>query len=313
MFKFLIGCGGAGVSTLLALGQRLARSRSCDSGKYAFLAVDTDGDRLSCFDDLKEELARNGFRPSVRSVRFDRDDIQEIVQKHFVEPFAGDRNPEGLDRLQKHWWHDEGGRPYRGRFYRERYRAVDSYGVAWHDLGHSRRIENAIRELLNQARFNCNPDQLADAKVFVIASLAEETGRGLWSLVSFKVRETLFRDYGCCVRPTGILYDATVYETDGPWDSNIRRMVNSLTGLSELSVWLDNEKRDKPASCHLPSMEGPAREELDVIRADGDSPLAEGPIGDMMLIARHPAERPSIEEVVMETADALYLKLEGDQ
>lgn len=282
----LVGCGTAGLATMAAQIERRAYSKGgADGGIYCYLAVDSDKGSLCCFANVLERMARERFSGLVRTIFLSCDDYDsfgEFVKHHFAIPFLNGNNVDGLKRLQEHWWYDDDGRPY-GEKQREPERAVDFYGLTWRKLPE---IEEAVDNLVEAALNKSWEDGPPTFDVHVIASLAEETGRGSWSLVAFKVRECLEKR-GFPVRPVGILFDASIYRDEfcHP-EKHLRLQVNSLTGLSEISCWMDNERRNPPLSYCLPDLKWPISRNCDVLRVigDGDSPSSQGPISELHLI-----------------------------
>ena len=135
-FKLIIGCGGSGLATMIAHWQRLAYGRNRNPDSYCYLAIDSNRDALIGFKSALSRLG-GGVRPFVQTIQIGRDDnrvddnrVENLVDKYFVAPFKGGGNDVGKARLQKHWWHDENGRPYRGNpgIMGVDYNAVDCYG-----------------------------------------------------------------------------------------------------------------------------------------------------------------------------------------
>ena len=307
---------------MLAHWQRLAYGRNRNPDSYCYLAIDSDRNALFDFKSAMSRLG-GGVRPFVQTIQIGRDDnrvddnrVEDLVYKHFVAPFKDGGNDVGKARLQKHWWHDENGRPYRGNpgIMGVDYNAVDCYGFTWDGL---LAIENAIRYLMDYGLHVClhggSPSNIMDVDVYVISSLAGNTGRGSWSLVALKVRECISKRFGKNVRTVGVLYDAKVYESVFwrdlyKWQ---KCMVNAMTGLSELSCWLVKKERKDSFSYRLPNLHNPQNEDCDVIVADGDDEnKCEGPITELRLIREEPGFRSPL-EYFKETADVLYLDMAG--
>ena len=316
-FKLIIGCGGSGLATMIAHWQRLAYGRNRNPDSYCYLAIDSGRNALIDFQSAMERLG-GGVRPLVQTIQIGRDDnrVEDLVYKHFVAPFKDGGNDVGKARLQKHWWHDENGRPYRGNpgIMGVDYNAVDCYGFTWDGL---LAIENAIRYLMDYGLHVClhggSPSNIMDVDVYVISSLAGNTGRGSWSLVALKVREFISKRFGKNVRTVGVLYDAMVYESifRGELYKRQRCMVNAMTGLSELSCWLAKNEREDSFSYRLPNLHDPQNERSDVIVADGDDEnTCEGPITELRLVREEPGFQSPL-EYFKETADVLYLDMAG--
>lgn len=308
----LVGCGTAGLVTMAEQIKRRAYSKGgADGGIYCYLAVDSDKGSLCCFAKVFERLAGGRLAGLVRTIHLscdDYDSFEAFVKHHFAIPFLNGNDADGLKRLQEHWWYDDDGRPY-GEKQREPERAVDFYGLTWRKLPE---IEEAVDNLVEAALNKSWEDGPPTFDVHVIASLAEETGRGSWSLVEFKVRECLEKR-GFPVRPVGILFDASIYRDEfcHP-EKYLRLKVNALTGLSELSTWMDNERRKKPISYRLPNLDMPARENCDVLAVgckEKSPRSAEGPICSPLFKCRNANHPCSPAECFKATGRELFLKM----
>ena len=314
-YKLIIGCGGSGLATMTEFCKRLAYSKNCETSEYGYLAIDSDENALDNFSRSIEYTWKGRCRPFVQTVALGRgcEYVDQIVTPYFIAPFKSGDNDVGRERLKEHWWHDEAGQPYRGNpgIRGAVANAVDSYGFTWFVL---RNLSDAIGQAIDWFRMSGindgNPDDFLD--VYVISSLAGDTGRGCWNLVALKVREYLLSRYRLCVRIIGVLYDAMVYRdifADGR-NLELRCKVNTLTGLSELSVWLNNERRKMPISYRLPDLRNPQRENCDAIVAGGIEEMpCEGPITELRLIGKSECGYKPHQQYIKETADTLFLEM----
>ena len=307
-YKLIIGCGGSGLATMTEFCKRLAYSRNRNAQEYRFLAIDSDKSALSDFVTCIHLLGDGHFARYVHTFLLDRD-IGEIVQESFIDPFKDGENSDGKKRLQRHWWHDENGRPYGGSVNRRR--AVDIYGVTWDRMSNIELvIQNVIESMVRTGVDD--GDVEPSVEVYVISSLAGDTGRGSWSLVAHKVREYLAK-YGIRERTLGVLYDAMVYRDllkRCVADFGLKCKVNALTGLSELSCWLNNGRDANRSSYRLPHLKTPQRELCDVLVSGGETGVpCEGPITELRLISENEYGcRPHL-DYIRETADALFLEM----
>jgi hypothetical protein len=110
-----------------------------------------------------------------------------------------------------------------------------------------------------------------DINFLIIAGLAGGTGRGCWELIAFKLRE-MFTRYGRAPTPRAFLFDATLFFDiyDSLPGQKLPMMVNSLTGLSQLSCWTLNRQAGHQYSgksyvYRLPNMQTPHSPETDVL------------------------------------------------
>ena len=248
---------------------RLLAVRPGGLERVACLAVDGDRGALDGVVSWAGRRLKEGSgKVMVRAVEIAREDAEALEGA-----FHG-ASKEGRGRLEENWWTDRKGRPFSGRGRS----AVEVYGATWSALP---RIERAVHDLLEEMmRRNPEiPDVLRNLRVYVVAGLAGATGRGSWNLVASKVREHL-RDIGVDVRPTGVFFTGGVYKS--LWrnlgaEFLAGAYVNALTGLSELSGWQENGRRegDGRVAWRLPSLQRPEDPELDVLRDDaGGGPLA---------------------------------------
>ncbi len=309
----IVGCGKAGVATMAAqIRSRLYSRGGLKEGLYCYLAVDSNWETLDCFDKIMGRLPGGRATCSVRTILLscrDHDSFGSFVRHSFAIPFLNGNNADGLKRLKEHWWYDADGRPY-GENRHEPERAIDFYGLTWSYLP---KIGTTVDELVEEAlRRSWSGSQEVD--VHVIASLAEETGRGAWGLVALKVRECL-EERGISTRPVAVLYDASICRNEYRYhlQNDLRLKVNALTGISELSCWMGNERRNPPLSYRLPNLRSPTQRACDDLRVvgDGDSPSTEGPFSELQLITeRHGLGSPL--DHFKEIGRVLHLRLASD-
>ena len=262
--------------------------------RVACLAVDAEESVLACFESWlraqKESWERRGKRglgPWVRYVCVGRE----------YEEGGGDAirgaSGAGGKRLKEHWWFDGDGRPFQGtRVCGRRGPAwaspTEAYGATWRALP---LIDRAVADLREELlRRNADGlDPLRNLRAYVVGGLAGTTGRGSWNLVAEKVRESLQR-FGVRVMPTAVLFGADVYGTVtrcAGWKFQRDAQVNALTGISELSGWVENRRRggDGCVAWRLPNMLRPDEEgRTDVLQSDESEDPCGGPVGRVHLV-----------------------------
>ncbi|MBO7448170.1 hypothetical protein J6U78_07540 [bacterium] len=297
--NLIIGCGGSGLTTMTALNKLLVQNpdilpRMCDDIYY--LAVDTDLPALKKFEqDIKDQMGNYSMPFIQQIVLSDRVNIlNEIVKPKFIDPFSRKSNDRGLERIRHNWWFDENGNPFNAPKVKNLKKGAGqcppaSYGLAWYRLD---QIGEAIQRIVNRmiGRGNGDPEQLRNINLIVVSGLAGGTGRGCWSLITFKLREYLLNNYNITVPPIGIFFDANVFEciaTKYP-EQRLALELNSLTGISELSCWMKNgstQNEDERFEYRLPNMDSPGRQETDVLKVDLEiNPNSGAPVDSAYLI-----------------------------
>lgn len=311
MTKLLIGCGVAGLKTLYHHCERLANSKNRDSEQYYYLGIGKDvDDLLFMFGMSMCSLNKGHFRKFVKTVCLDNN-VDGNIQPPIFEPLPQDINNcyeiDGEERLKEHWWHQEDGPIYNVCPRNDAQCPVDIYGLTWYNLPE---IEKTIQEIIESIlRQGNGTSDLTE--IYVISSLAGNTGRGCWELVALKVREYLEKRYDLRPRTIGVLYDAMIgrnyFENDG--DSFILRcQINALTGFSELSCW------QRPLPYRLPSLRSPQNEASDeIVIEHGRGNFVDGPITELRLITDDYKGYKSPYACIKEVADALYFEMENPE
>ena len=274
----LVGFGGAGLRTLDAFDAMVAANSShahqLRENIYYF-AVDTEQAAIQA---LQESILRrsNGARGPYTTTCCLSQNIQNFdeIVRHVFDRFYGRPDDVGLSRLREHWWFDADGRPFRGW---DGLNVMDGSGMspvvaftlAWHQM---RMIEEKVGEILDNIKrrsMDCM-DPISRIRIYFVTSLAGGTGRGSWAPVMLKVKE-VFRDrYRAFCHMTGLFFDASIFAdtVQGSPNEALAHKVNSLTGLSELSFWMDDDMRGmcrEPISVRLPDMVSPTNPEKDVL------------------------------------------------
>lgn len=279
--NLIIGCGGSGLTTITELNRLLAQDPTMlprIPNEVFYLVLDTKKKDL---EDFKKNLAEQMGPyegPFTQSVQLSRG--LNILSDAFREPmkarYEGVKGDPGLARLKEHWWFDPNGEPFLAP---EVSNLIDgagqcppaSYGLAWYWM---KEIGDAVRRIVDEMvnRGNGSEERLQNLKWTVVSGLAGGTGRGTWSLVTFKIREYLLERYGVKVAPMGVFFDANAFENVAethPGQATALK-VNSLTGLSELSCWLKNGQTSGEAryAYRVPSLESPEQRGTDALKVD---------------------------------------------
>jgi hypothetical protein len=271
--QVFVGFGGSGGRTLKELARLLSEdftwARLADRNTF-FLLVDTDIKELEdAAQSIKNTLSREGGDPWIQRIGLADgvDSIAHLIDYHMNA--QGLQDPRAREALERHWWH-RGGLPFTAR----RLLASPEKGagqcplvsrfLAWKALG---RIDEVVRDLLRNIRARVEGEQFS-VDLVLTGSLAGGTGRGCWSLLSFRIRQML-ADQGISCQPFGYFFDQGCFSdvmAAFP-DQEHKLKVNALTGLSELVMWIRNDHQEAPLVYRLPSLEGANRSELDAIDA----------------------------------------------
>ncbi|MBR6021610.1 MAG: TIR domain-containing protein [Kiritimatiellae bacterium] len=316
--SLVIGCGGAGIAAMEELHRMLALDAGTlreASEKVFYLAVDTDSSALERFRATLEETAeREGVRaPICQTVHLSKGvtTFREAVEGTALADGGGDPG-----RLRDHWWFDGEGHPFEAPRVRNLSTGTNkcpavAYGLAWRGL---ETIENALDQIVRKAllRGGWNADPSYGVDIFVTAGLAGGTGRGCWNLVASKVRQHLEEKHCLASLPTGVFFGADVYadiaRTTGGAGTDLA--VNALTGVSELSGWLEDNRHtwSECDECRLPSPENPAAPDADVLNLNRMECPARGPVGQTFLICgrSRQATLPTSQDYHRMAGKALY-------
>lgn len=271
--QVFVGFGGSGGQILKELARMLSEDftwASLADRHTFFLLVDTDtADLEDAFQSIKNSLSREGGVPWVQRVGLADgiDSIAHLVDHHLSSRRLKDERAQ--EALQQHWWHRDG-MPFVAR----RLLASPQKGagqcplvsrfLAWQAAG---QIEGVIRDLLRSIRARMEGEPFS-VDLVLTGSLAGGTGRGCWSLLSFRIRQVL-ADQGVFCQPFGYFLDQGCFAdvVAAHPEQEYKLKVNSLTGLSELVMWIRNDHQGRPLIYRLPSLESAERQELDIIDA----------------------------------------------
>jgi hypothetical protein len=286
----LVGCGGSGITTLLRFNEMLAGNPDCRKDIWegiSYLILDTEVKKTETF---KDEIERQMGGPKTPIIKLCKVTAGYTLLSEIVNPnFEGQKNPEKLARLKKHWWYSPGvdseGKPCADIPFKaqEIYPICDgagqcgpvSYMATWNYLPS---LERDVEDVLNQIKQRNigKPNPLGGLRVYIVTGTAGGTGRGTWNLVSFKIRQYL-KARGIQVMPEGIFFDASCFSSaskENP-DERIAKELNSLTSFSELSAWMRIRQGGAFRYC-LPNLTDPDLDgETDVISVPEDADNAE--------------------------------------
>lgn len=295
--NLIVGCGGSGLTTIESLNRLLVQNPELlprMKDEIYYIAVDTEKAALDTFEKEIEQQMGRYEPPFIKRIQLSHNIgiLNDVIRPKFVEPFAkaGDK---GLERLREHWWFDKNNVPFMAPKVKNLPKGAGqcppaSYGLAWCRL---REIGEAVKAAVDRmvGRGFGNPAQLSEMNLIVVAGLSGGTGRGCWSLITFKIREYLLERYHVTVPPIGIFFDANVFGNVANLNpgQKLALQVNSATGISELSCWMKNGGV-YGSDCfkyRVPDMDSPADVDTDVLKVDLDlNPNAGAPVDSAYLI-----------------------------
>ena len=267
-----VGFGGSGGKTLAHFAKLASQDREWAKNadeRLFFLLCDTDQKELAQSEsDIKAAFEPLGCNPMVRHISL-ADGVQSMDQ-HISRVFAR-ASDEGRSRLADHWWVDENDDPFVASFLAAPPKEgagqcppVASF-LAWNKADAMRRTINDIVQTMKQKTPTGQGSDPVD--VTFVSSLAGGTGRGCWPMLGFLIREALASNDLLCF-PQGYFFDQSCFsgvKSKQPGQAH-KLMVNSLTGLSELIMWVRNdEPRATPVLHNLPRLESAADTTQDVL------------------------------------------------
>ncbi len=277
----LIGCGGTGISTLTRILELMSQDSMWRHSLYrnvAFVLVDTDQSEFTKFQEaMDRNLSGLKNRPMVASLNLSRQMtvLQPHVRRAMMTDVADPSIRQEIQRLRKHHWHEGENAPYHAPHVQNVTIGAGqcpfvSHFLTWLNLP---KFQTQLEDLHDGLKKRRDGD-LNFLNTLIVAGLAGGTGRGSWELIGFKVRD-VFRRRGQTVSPHVFLVDQSAYENVKKLhpDQELPMKVNSLTGFSQLSAWMNNRDngRANPESAwsySLPSLASPLNPESDIIRLD---------------------------------------------
>ncbi|MFM7867701.1 MAG: tubulin-like doman-containing protein, partial [Planctomycetaceae bacterium] len=302
--NILVGCGGSGLKTLAKVNHLLCQDfywRSAIDEQIYYVVVDTDYRELNDFrETIRHDLSNISRHPWTLPIGLSEglQSLQRIIEPQFVNRYEAASEPTGQERLLEHWWHEkEDGKvkvfvaPKVVPLTRGAGQCPPvSYFLTWRKLDEiARSLQKMITEIVNRVG---GKDNVAVWNVVIVAGLSGGTGRGSWELIAFKIREMLGRE-GIAANPRAFLFDSSCLEDvmEKHPEQRIPMQANSLTGLSQLSCWVQNQQRsqrkDAAVEYRLPHMDFPDRQESDVLHMRFDEDRNHGaPVNHAYLIFR---------------------------
>lgn len=248
----LLGFGGSGGKILKSLMEDMAQDPAgakLASERCHIVLVDTDeGDLERAQKSIRDGFERYGLDspPPIETFPLAEgvDQFQDLVTaRMFPSGDSEQQRSHRLDKLKKFWWF-RSNTPFSAPNMPEN---VDkgaaqcplvSHMLAWDKL---EAFERLLAKIGDHAMNKRHLERFS-IDLFIASGLAGGTGRGSWQLLSLKAREYFGQpkngDRAC--RPIGFFLDASCFEDimrNRP-EQAVKMQVNSLTGLSELSMWL---------------------------------------------------------------------------
>jgi hypothetical protein len=285
--KVFVGFGGSGCKTLRELARMFAADKElagrCESEAY-FLLIDTDqGDLESYTQEIESEFAAVGEHPFVKSIPLAQGvtRMDSAIKAAMREATKSDK---GLQRMRQVWWFDDKDKPFIARNLQTppsqgaaQCPAI-SYFLSWKAMqGTDSLIGSAVAELCEEMRRRVAEHHSAQystrVSLHLVAGLAGGTGRGSWAPLSLRIQQEL-RAQGYDAFANGVFFDQTCYadiQQNGQ-GQRVKMIVNSLTGISELAGWIDNDldrsaRSGKRFFMRLPSFASPQSPAQDTVNS----------------------------------------------
>lgn len=249
VLTIVLGFGGSGGKTLAHLAELLTHNQESAerASKYLhFVLCDTDENDLR---ERTKEIAKsfNDRSPGVAPLKVDAFSLaaEADIFCDLVQERLDGMDAQELSEFKSHWWF-KGQIPFSATGLPMTVAAgagqcpLVSHFLAWDRLA---KFEELLGRIDAHAK---NHRRLEDYRVelMIVSSLAGGTGRGCWQVMSLKAREFFGRNRQEC-RPTGFFLDQSVFQSIqlGSSEQHVKFKINSLTGLSELAMWLNCNKQ----------------------------------------------------------------------
>lgn len=298
----VVGCGGSGLTTIQKLNRLLASNPTLADrmgDELFYLAIDTDMAPLTAFSEQINEDMNGRPAPFVAEIQLSRGvrQLKQITDACMVNPFKGKSDSPALDRLKEHWWFRRG-KPFEGPAVTNLMTGAGqcppaSYCLAWFRMDEIAQqmhvIIDRIKSKFGKLVTGEETNPIANVNVFVVAGLAGGTGRGVWELVAYKIREIFEKEYELPVQPIGIFFTEGVFaDVKKRYPHQIPALkVNSLTGLSELSSLMKTGRSSDDSEIFrmkMPNMRTPQRELTDVLGVDNTISGRTSPVHSAYLV-----------------------------
>jgi hypothetical protein len=289
----LFGFGGSGGKTIAALAELVTSDpQAAELAKHRLHVVlcDTDeSDLRKSEGDIKAAFATRcpGLQMQVEkfSLSSNVDAFCDLVEQRIGDSKV---SPEGKRRIREHWWFNQHDDPFSATRLPLPPNAgagqcpLVSHFLAWDKLDQFPAVLDKIDAYARNERHM--EDYAVD--LILVSSLAGGTGRGCWQTLSLKAREHFGRRGQAC-RPYGFFMDQAVFDDvqRGRPEQKIKLRVNSLTGLSELAMWLrsdtrldgesDGKNQPRERRYSLPNLAAPEATDSDVLDTERYMPESE--------------------------------------
>ena len=300
---FFVGFGGSGGKTLANFAELISQdskwAKKADESLY-FLLCDTDEKELAeAKTRISDAFDHVACDPLVRRVGLADDvpSMSRVITKTFMEAKKS-TDANARQRLEEHWWCKDDipftasflpGSPSQGA---SQCPAVASF-LAWHCAD---KLKGVVADIVNEMHTRIGHGGTGvGIGVTMVASLAGGTGRGSWPILGFLIRDALTKALPTAqVMPQAYLFDQGVFDhvqLEHP-EQRVKQRVNSLTGLSELVMWVRNDAESvtKPILHSLPNLKRPGDEDHDVIcvkrEVEGMKEKGKSPISHAWVIFR---------------------------
>ena len=248
----LLGFGGSGGKIIKSLMEDMAQDPAgakLASERCHIVLVDTDeGDLERAEREIRDGFERYGLDspPPIETFPLAEgvDQFQDLVtERMFPSGDSEQLRSHRLDKLKKFWWF-RSNTPFSAPNMPENVNKgaaqcpLVSHLLAWDKL---EAFERLLARIGDHAMNKRHLEQFS-IDLFIASGLAGGTGRGSWQLLSLKAREYFGqpKNGGRTCRPIGFFLDASCFQdimSNRP-EQAVKMQVNSLTGLSELSMWL---------------------------------------------------------------------------
>jgi hypothetical protein len=292
MSHIIVGCGGSGAKSAQRLAALMAQHpywRANMEDSVFFLLVDTDEGELSESEERIRRVAPSGTFVQTLNTTRGFSSAYELVDE-FMEAVRRS-DPPAAKRFVEHWWTQNwrevaaGGEPLvftpdlteitagAGQV------PMVSFMAAWYAMKSNRRskgdsVEGAINRLIEEIG-NRKAHQKVSAgspldrsNVTFIGSVAGGTGRGCALPIAFKMKEMFHQRFDKGATIVGFFLNDDCFEQDLVGQNLLPVMMNSMTGWSELSTWVDlGHHRSAPPKYRLPGLERPDQEDYDALGA----------------------------------------------
>ncbi len=278
--QIFICCGGSGLETAARVNELLCEDvwwRERLDEEIYYIAVDTKATDLKRFIATVNAQAGDAKKPHVYPVLLSKNVtiLQPLVEQYISQT----TDPAARQRLLDHWWSVKDAQGVEEIFTARGVKNLTdgagqcppaSFFLAWMALGNE--LKQKFDDLMVDIKRFLRPDAptlatpTSGANLHVIAGLAGGTGRGCWELIAFRLRELLIQTK-VQLSPYALLYDASVFkhEEEGS-DRAVCMRVNSLTGVSQISAWIENIHRtDIYTDFRLPHLENARDDKMDLI------------------------------------------------